>query len=173
MHRAMYEAIAKGDKDSVRNICSAAFADRLSAAIDGRPPGRRYTWELVRYCKPWIYPRVVDQKLAVMPKDPMRPQYSPPSIRQVIVAIDSVQRRVEHDWTKAGGGKVVPGSEKEMRVLEYVVLQRTVDRNTWVQGDWKVLALTKETTPEQFFEGRALMKEAEKAMVKDQDRKLV
>jgi protein MBA1 len=165
LHRAMYDAVARGDKEALRQVCGVQLRQRFETAIDSRPPGRRYGWELVRYNKTlWRYPRIVDNKVAIPPLDVTTKDHRPPILRQVVVAIASRQRRVEYDYSKQGGGKVVPGSEKEVDVVENVVLNRTLDRDTFVpNADWVITALLGETTPEKWAEESELLKQYERA----------
>ncbi|KAJ9160510.1 hypothetical protein NKR19_g3137 [Coniochaeta hoffmannii] len=166
MHVAMYEALARGDKAALRKTCGAVLADRFAATIDSRPPGRRYGWELVRYnwTMPWRYPRIMDHKLTPLQRDPrLSDNAHPPVLRQVVVTIASRQRRVEYDYGKQGGGRVVPGSEKEVDVVENVVLSQPLDRDTWVpKADWKIISLIGETTPEKWREDKELMESMER-----------
>lgn len=161
LHVAMYEALARGDKATLRKVCGVVLADRLGAAVDARPPGRSYTWELLRYNKTaWRYPRIVDHKLTPMQADPRDPKrQTPPVLRQVVVAIASRQRRVEFDHSKEGGGRAIPGSEKVVDVVENIVLSQPLDRNTWVpRADWKIISLIGEMTPEKWVEEQETMK---------------
>lgn len=161
LHVAMYDALARGDKATLRKVCGVVLADRFGTAIDARPAGRRYAWELLRYNKTlWRYPRIVDHKLTPMQADPRDPKkQTPPILRQVVVAIASRQRRVEYDYSKEGGGRAVPGSEKEVDVVENVVLSQPLDRNTWVpRADWKIISLIGEMTPEKWVEEQETMR---------------
>lgn len=165
MHVAMYEALAKGDKATLRKTCGAVLADRFGGAVDARPAGRRYGWELVRYNKTlWRYPRIVDHKLMPMQRDPRAAGRTPPPIlRQVVVAIASRQRRVEYDYSRQGGGRSIPGSEKEVDVVENLVLSQPLDRDTWVpRADWKIISLVGETTPEKWKEDAEVMQTMER-----------
>jgi protein MBA1 len=160
MHAAMYEALAKGDKATLRKTCGAVLADRFAATIDTRPPGRRYGWELVRYNKTaWGYPRVMDNKLTPMQRDPRQGGKNvQTAVRQVVVAIASRQRRVEFDDSKLGGGRAIPGSEREVDVVENVVISQPLDMSTWApRADWKIISLIGEMTPEKYLQEREVM----------------
>jgi protein MBA1 len=160
LHRAMYEALARGDKEGLHKVCGVELRNRFERAIDGRDPGRRFEWELVRYNKTlWGYPRIVDNKLNAIPIPDQRPNSRPPFLRQVVVAIASTQRRVQYDHSKAGGGRVVRGSEVEVDVVENVVMACTLDRDTYVATDWKIIALVDETTPEKWTQEMELVRE--------------
>lgn len=156
----MYDALARGDKDTLKRVCGIVLRDRFDTIIEARKPGQRFTWELVRYNKAvWRYPRIVDHKVAPLQPDARVPNRLPPIMRQVTVAIASRQRRVEYDYSRAGGGKVVPGSEKEVDVVENVVLSCTLNRKTFVASDWKIISLIGEMTPEKWAGEQAFMKE--------------
>ncbi|KAB5559968.1 hypothetical protein GE09DRAFT_1115127 [Coniochaeta sp. 2T2.1] len=161
LHINMYEAVAKGDKATLRTVCGTAMADSFVRLIESRLPGRKYGWELVRYnWKAWGYPRVVDHKLIPSAGDPMNPYKPGDIIRQVVVAIASRQRRVEYEFTRESKEwREVPGSEKEVDVVENVVLNQALDRRTFAPlGEWKIISLVGEMTPEKFREERDLLK---------------
>lgn len=165
LHVAMYEALAKGDKATIRKTCGTVLANRLIATVDARPAGRRYGWELVRYNKTlWRFPRIADNKLMPMQRDPRAGNRIPsPILRQVVVTIASRQRRVEYDYSKQGGGKVIPGSEKEVDIVENLVLSQPLDRYTFIPTrDWKILGLIGETTREKWKEDQEFNKTLER-----------
>lgn len=163
LHRAMYEAVANGDKAALRQVCANALSSRFSMAIDARPPGRKYSWELLRYNKRiWLYPRVVNHKVVPLPADPSRPTLRRPILRQVTVAIASRQRRVEYVDSKDGGrGQPVPGSEKEVDVVENMVMSCQVDRDTFVQTPWRIVGMVGEMTLEKFREEKQILDDME------------
>lgn len=158
----MYESLAKGDTLALKRVCGDHLAARFSAAIDARTAGRRYGWELVKYNKTIWFPRVMDNKIIQMGADKRAGIMHPPVIRQVVVGIASTQRRWEVEVGRKGGEeRVVEGSEKVADVLEYVVLNCAMDRESWVQGDWKIISTVGETTPEKWRENQRLMKDLE------------
>ncbi|KAL2020213.1 hypothetical protein VTK56DRAFT_8639 [Thermocarpiscus australiensis] len=148
LHRSMAEALAAGDKDTINKICTRNLAAPLLASIDARPKSRRYGWELLDYTKKWAYPRIKFHRMAATSKE-----RNAPFVRQVVVAISSRQRRVEYD----AQGRVVPGSEKEMEVVENVALGCIVDANTWVGDEWRLIGTVKNTTPESWVEEERLL----------------
>ncbi|KAH8884302.1 hypothetical protein GQ53DRAFT_662189, partial [Thozetella sp. PMI_491] len=145
LHRTMGEALAAGDKQTLQSICIPALATKLGAVVDSRRRGVRKGWELVRYNQTWRYPRLADRKLRVTAHPSLK---NLPAIYQAVVSIASRQRLVEYDDSPAGGGRVVPGSEKEVDIVEHLVLISTVDVNTYKQSEWKIWGTIKETTPE-------------------------
>jgi protein MBA1 len=156
----MYEAVARGDKLALKKVCGEHLASRFSKAIDARPAGRRYGWELVKYNSALFWPRVLDNKIIQMGADKKMGVTRPPVIRQVVVGIMSRQRRWEVESVK-GKDRVVEGSEKEQDVTEYVVLNCAMDRDTWIQGDWRIIGTTSETTPEKWREAQQLLQDIE------------
>lgn len=156
LHASMSEALARGDKTALRRVCTSQLLSQLTVAIERRPRGKRYGWELVQYNNTRFYPRVVDDKIAMFP-DGMG------TVRQAVVAIASRQRRVEYDDSLQGGGRVIPGSEKEADLMEYLVLTACVDAETNKQKDWVVFGTIKPTTLQSFENEKALMKAAEEA----------
>ena len=155
LHRTMSEALASGDKETLQKVCATQLYLDLCRAIDQRPRGRRYGWEVVRYTRPLRFPRIVDHKLAIFGDAAS----GAPGIRQAVVAISSRQRRVEYD--DARGGAAVPGSEREMDVVEYLVINRTVDMKTYAQSDWRVWGTLNETSLPQLRDDIALMNRAQ------------
>lgn len=133
MHRQMNEAIASGDVDALEKLVDSALYYPLAANIHQRPKGRTCTWELVRYNKE---PRVVSHK--IMPVAELL-------LWQVVVSIPSRQRVVEHER-----GRVVPGSEKELDLVENVVIGTMLNKDTWATHGWKILATVQPMTPEKW-----------------------
>lgn len=149
LHRSMAQALAAGDKDTLNKITSRKLSGALLASIDKRPRGLRYGWELVRYTNKLFYPSIRSHKMSPVSRD-----REAPIIRQVVVAISSKQRRVVYD----AQGAVVPGSEKEMDVVENVAMACIVDGRTWEQGEWRVIGTVKPTTYEGWMAEKAWMK---------------
>lgn len=133
MHRQMNEAIASGDADALEKLVDSSLYYPLMANIHQRPKGRTCTWELVRYNKE---PRVVSHK--IMPVAELL-------LWQVVVSIPSRQRLVEHERRK-----VVPGSEKELDLVENLVMGTMINKDTWTTTGWKILATVKPMTPEKW-----------------------
>ncbi|KAK3996965.1 hypothetical protein QBC44DRAFT_304003 [Cladorrhinum sp. PSN332] len=158
LHRSMAEAFASGDKTTIRNVCTANLGTPLLAAIDNRPRTRRYGWELVEYTKKMAYPSIRASRIMPASKDP-----NAIIVRQVVVAIASKQRRVEYDDSARGGGRIVPGSEKELEVVENVAIAQAINPHTWEGGEWRLLGTVKPTTLEDWETEMALTKEVETA----------
>ncbi|KAK8073867.1 hypothetical protein PG994_004766 [Apiospora phragmitis] len=128
LHLKMNEALARGDKEALRRICTNELWQKLAGIIDARPRGYRGEWELVKYRSALSYPRIAEDKMAVMPT----PSGAQRAFRQAVVSIASVQRMVRH----------VPGKPKvvtEKPMLEHLVLSTRVDHtNTYEQTPWEV-----------------------------------
>jgi protein MBA1 len=148
LHRSMAQALAVGDKDTLTKICTRKMAGTLLASIDARPRGRRYGWELVRYTNKLFYPSIRSHKMSPVSRD-----REAPIIRQVVVAISSKQSRVVYD----AEGAVVPGSQKEIDVVENVAMACVVDGRTWEQSEWRIIGTIKPTTYEGWMDEKALM----------------
>lgn len=137
LHASMAYCLAKGgpaEQQQLSQICVPKLYRSLVSAIEKRPKGKSYRWErLAETGRPW-WPRIVDHKWTDMDVGVKV------SFRQAVVGIKSRQRLVELD---ARGEEV---SRKEMELLEYIVLWRTVDKTNFVQGDWQVYGTLKETT---------------------------
>jgi len=149
LHRSMSEAMAAGDKTTINRICTRRFAAPLLSSIDSRPKGRRYGWEIVKYTNRLFYPSLKSHRLS-----PISEERLSPMIRQAVVAISSKQRRVAYD----AKGEVIPGSEKEMDLVENVVIACLVDpKRAWKQSEWRMIGTIKGTTLESWAEEKAIM----------------
>ncbi|KAK4154878.1 hypothetical protein C8A00DRAFT_42423 [Chaetomidium leptoderma] len=153
LHRSMAEALAAGDRHTISKICSKQLSIPLLASIDARPRGRRYGWELVKYTNKLFYPSIRSHRMAPISRD-----RNAPIVRQAVVAISSKQRRVEYD----SAGQLIPGSEKEMDVVENVAIGCIVDPRSWEQREWRLIGTVKSTT----YEGWNVEKEQLKAMLR-------
>ncbi|KAK8102880.1 hypothetical protein PG984_016026 [Apiospora sp. TS-2023a] len=154
LHLEMNEALAAGNKEALRRICTAELYQKLAGIIDARPRGHRAEWELVKYRNALTYPCITEDKIGLMPT----PSGVQKAYRQAIVSISSVQRMVRH----------VPGQAEpavtEKPMLEHIVLSSQVDHtNTYSQTPWKVWGTLQETTLESYLES----KEVEEWMAKN------
>ncbi|KAK1590734.1 uncharacterized protein LY79DRAFT_198087 [Colletotrichum navitas] len=138
LHLRLGEAMAAGDKNALREICTPRLYETLSATVSRRRPGERLTWELLRYT---ARPRVVSHKLAVMP-----PVGRGPVIQQVVVAISSAQRLGKID--RATGQPLAKTGLRVQNQTEYLVMTRQFDSKTWEPKKWAVWGNTKATTLE-------------------------
>jgi hypothetical protein len=135
VHVAFSEAFATGDVAALRRTTDDTLFEQLSHAVARRPRGRRYAWHLVRYNGA---ARLVDLKI-----QPLQMAEDAPPIgmmRQAVVRIPSRQRLVEYDDTQ--GGKVV--SDKEVDIVEYLLISASVDIATFVTSDWIVKGTVEE-----------------------------
>lgn len=153
LHRDMSEAIAAGDKRTLARVCTSKIAARMGTVIDARPRGRRHVWELVRYNG---RARIRDAKVSLV--DKAHHLY----LHQLVVSIPSRQRLVQYDDTPAGGGRPVPGSEKEMDLVENLVLGTALSERGWKEHGWRIIATINETTPETLAEDQKLLEDVEK-----------
>lgn len=158
LHRQMAEALATGDKETLRKVCVARFATALRASIDSRPKGRRYGWELVEYTNKLWYPSIRSYRMT-----PLSKLKGAPVVQQVVVALSSKQRRVEYDDSRKGQGKMVPGSEREVDVVEYVALVNIINAKTFTSDTWKILGVIKPTTLESWSAEKRLSLTLEKS----------
>ncbi|KAH6855247.1 hypothetical protein B0I37DRAFT_364320 [Chaetomium sp. MPI-CAGE-AT-0009] len=150
LHRSMLQALATGDRLAINKTCARKLGMSLLVSIDARPRGRRYSWELVEYTKKLFYPRIKSHKLS-----PLGRERSAPILRQMVVAISSKQRKGVYDIE----GRVIPGSEKEIDVVEHVVISCIVDpKNGYAQQPWRVIGTTSPTTVESWAKEKEIMK---------------
>ncbi|KAL2144442.1 hypothetical protein VTI28DRAFT_9090 [Corynascus sepedonium] len=149
LHRAVSEALAAGHKGTLSKICTRHLAGSLLASIDSRPRGRHYSWELVNYTKKPFYPRLKAHRMT-----PISTERNAPLIRQAIVAISSKQRVVQYN----AKGEVIPGSEKEMDVVENVAIACHIDPKLgWKQSEWRYLGTIRPTTLESWMQEKAVL----------------
>ncbi|TRX93995.1 hypothetical protein FHL15_005073 [Xylaria flabelliformis] len=141
LHAQMSEAVAAGDRETLRRICSPELFQTLAGAIDARPPGTRTEWELVRYDNKLRYPRIADFRIAYQPLGTSKQMRV---LKQAVVSISSVQRLTRYDKS----GALIPGSERERYMMEHLVLQAPVKDVTYETGPWQIWG----TLPEMSFE---------------------
>ncbi|TDZ18258.1 hypothetical protein Cob_v008873 [Colletotrichum orbiculare MAFF 240422] len=135
MHQRLATALAAGDRETIREICTPRLAEALTATISRRNPNEKLLWELISYEG---RPRLASHKMAFMP-----PVGKGPVVQQAVVGITSTQRLAKID-PKTGG--FVTGSEKVQKRTEYIVLSRELEPSTWKPKDWLVWGNTKPTT---------------------------
>lgn len=155
LHASMSYCLAKGgaaEKAQLAQICVPKLYRSLLSAIESRPKGKSYEWERVAETgRPW-WPRVVDNKWNETDVG------FEVTFRQAVVGIKSKQRLSE---LNARGERV---SQKEMELLEYIVLWRQVDPVNMTQSDWQIYGTLKETTYEDIMEELDEMNMAQKQM---------
>ncbi|KAI1851915.1 hypothetical protein JX265_008279 [Neoarthrinium moseri] len=142
LHARMNAAIARGDKDELRRVCTQELYQKLAGVVDARPRGQSMRWELVSPPRA----RLTDDKIAMMPLT----QAESRTIRQAIVTISSTQRVSKVD--NAHGGLEVPGSVKTKDMVEHLVLTAFLDDKTWQSAPWKIWGTLPETTLEGYQE---------------------
>ncbi|KAI2632773.1 hypothetical protein GGS21DRAFT_141770 [Xylaria nigripes] len=155
LHVQMSEAVAAGDKDTLRRICAPELFQTLAGAIDSRPRGTRTEWELVRYEQRWRYPRLADYRISSQPRAGGKGMMH---VKQAVVSIASVQRLTRYDDTR--GGIKVPGSERERHMIEHFVLQAKINEVTFESEPWKVWGTLPEMTYETILEDKAMFDDA-------------
>lgn len=137
LHQRLGEAMAAGDKDALREICTPRLFETLSATISRRKASEKLTWELLRYNGS---PKIVSHKVAIMP-----PVGKGPVVQQVVVAISSTQKLGK---VKKATGEPVAGGVRLQKQTEYFVMSRQFDPKTWAPKKWIVWGNTKATTLE-------------------------
>ncbi|KAI1087398.1 hypothetical protein F5B19DRAFT_500086 [Rostrohypoxylon terebratum] len=145
LHIQMSKAMAAGDKETLRSICTQELYQTLAGAIDSRPRDVSSKWELVCYEKFWRYPRLADWKIAFQPVT-----NDGSLVKQAIVSIASVQRIARYDDSK--GGVLINGSERVRHMVEHIVMQSSVHPITYQAGPWKIWGTIPETTYESMIQ---------------------
>ncbi|ODA78563.1 hypothetical protein RJ55_05945 [Drechmeria coniospora] len=149
MYREMLEAFAAGDKETLQKICLSDFAKKLTAAIDRRDPKEQVQFEVVKYNKPLIYPRLMSRQIhQVNPFDKVL------MTEQAVVAISSTQKASRRIPST---GATVPGSMKLQDKIEYVVLSRQANQKTFETGPWRIWGTTSATTLELYLKEKAII----------------
>ncbi|KAK8099363.1 uncharacterized protein PG998_012604 [Apiospora kogelbergensis] len=113
MHLEMNEALARGDKETLRRVCTYEYYQKLAGIIDSRPRGYRAEWELVKYRSALTYPRIAEHKIGLMPTA----SGTQKAYCQAIVSIASVQRVVRH----IPKGKTTEPVVTEKPMLEHLI----------------------------------------------------
>ncbi|ORY67695.1 uncharacterized protein BCR38DRAFT_427923 [Pseudomassariella vexata] len=148
LHLQMNDAVAKGDKETLRQICTSELHHTLAGMIDSRPKGQRAEWQLLKYKSGLgVYPRLTDDKLALQPVPGAQENKL---VRQVVVTIRSEQRMARYDDLK--GGVLIPGSEKVRSLEEHFVLVTSISQRTWEQAPWKIWGTLPTSTLESYTE---------------------
>ncbi|OTA80847.1 hypothetical protein M434DRAFT_401585 [Hypoxylon sp. CO27-5] len=145
LHVQMSEAIAAGDKETLRSICTPELFQTLAATIDSRPRGVRAEWELVRYDQRWRFPRIADWRVGYQPLH----DGSMKMVKQAVVSIASIQRIARYDDSK--GGIKIAGSQRVRPMIEHLVIQAVVDKTTYESAPWKIWGTLSEMTYEEYL----------------------
>jgi protein MBA1 len=132
----MYSAFAEGDVRLLDSICCDGLRESFRSRIVSRLRGERWEWELVGYTK---RAKVLSHRAASLGIEGM-------GIRQAVVRIASRQRLTRY----RADGSVVPGSGKEKETVEYLVIQKKLEKS--VEQEWMVWGTTEETTLEMLEE---------------------
>jgi mitochondrial protein MBA1 len=132
----MYTAFAEGDVRLLGTICCDGLRESFRSRIASRPRGERWEWELVKYTK---RARVLSHRAASLGIEGM-------GLRQAVVRIASRQKLTRYK----ANGTVVPGSGQEKETVEYLVIQKKLEKAA--EQEWMVWGTTEETTLEMLEE---------------------
>ncbi|RCI13691.1 hypothetical protein L249_8216 [Ophiocordyceps polyrhachis-furcata BCC 54312] len=143
LHRQALEAFAAGDREALRRICVANYADRLIASLDRRPKreGVRFSFEPGSWSL-W-YPRTKSHFVVALDSSAM--------LEQAVVAMSSTQKMSKYVLST---GQAIPGSLKLQHKVEHVVLTRLVDLVTYEVKPWKLWGIVSPTTLEEYLKDR-------------------
>jgi len=164
LHRALSQALARGDVSALRKTAMPVLYASLAAKMQQRRRGRRFEWTLLRYT---ATPRLLIHTVEQMPLDTTGTATL--VTRQAVVSIASRQRLVEYDDVK-GRGVVV--SEKEVDLVERIIIMAIVDQGTYETGEWKVWGFGEEATLDEYQSARAFMRQMQKDEAAKQKAKL-
>lgn len=155
LHARMNAAIAAGNKDELKRVCTQELYEKLSGIADSRPKGQSMKWELEggkSKCS------LRDDRIVMMPLTATENR----TIRQAVVSVSSTQRIVTIDEKRGGVG--VPGTAKTKTMRENIVLTAYVDQKTWQQAPWKIWGTLPDSTVQEYLDEVA----AYNAMAADQ-----
>ncbi|KAM0325142.1 hypothetical protein ACHAQA_007681 [Verticillium albo-atrum] len=157
LHARLGQALAAGDRDVLRVVCTPALYETLSAALDKRKRHEKTTWEMVTLHRTWLAAHRVGVLPAPMPKNTM--------IQQAVVAVDSTQKL---DRVDTRTGESIPGAARVQRRTEYLAITRRWNSATYAAGNWAIIGNVSETTPESWVQENARLAamEAENAAKK-------
>ncbi|KAL2758417.1 hypothetical protein ACRALDRAFT_1055323 [Sodiomyces alcalophilus JCM 7366] len=135
LHSRLGQALAEGDRDTLREICINDLYQTLSAAIDKRKPWERTTWNILQNHGA----RLAAHRIAILP--PPLPKNL--MVQQAVVAIDTTQSL---DRVDSRTGESIPGAARVQRRTEYLALSKEWNSETYTSGPWQVIGHVKETT---------------------------
>ncbi|KFA51506.1 hypothetical protein S40293_06330 [Stachybotrys chartarum IBT 40293] len=140
LHREVMQAFAAGDKPTIQRLCVAAYANKLISTIEKRTPRERTRFEFVKYTRPLFYPKLMTYRLT-----DIADLGEQSLLEQAVVGISSTQKAWKED---AASGQVIAGTLKVQDKIEYVVLTRYTNAETFESGEWRVWGTTSGTTLE-------------------------
>ncbi|PHH64078.1 hypothetical protein CDD81_5071 [Ophiocordyceps australis] len=137
MYRSMLQAFAAGDRATIQRLCTPSCAARLISALDYRDPLQYTCFSIVAYNKPLLYPRILSHRIQKAIE--IKPGCA---IEQAVVAICSTQMTERRLYSTNAR---VPGSLRTQEKIEYVVLTRFLNLETFQSEDWRIWGTTKAT----------------------------
>ncbi|KOS21852.1 hypothetical protein ESCO_001613 [Escovopsis weberi] len=144
MYQEMLEAFAAGDKLAIQRLCVGEFGSKLIAAIERRDPRERVRFEVTKHNGWPFYPRLKSHQI-----HQVNPYDKASVTEQAVVAVSSTQQVSRHSALTGG---TIPGSVKIQDKIEYVVLSRQANSNTFESGNWRIWGTTSATTLEGYLE---------------------
>lgn len=135
LHARLNQAIAEGDRDTLRQITSPRLLTSLSGVVARRSSSQRVSWEIVEHHGA----RLVNHRATPLP--PPCPKNI--VIEQAVVAMDTTQKLQRIDTAT---NEVIPASTKMQRRTEYLGIHRMLNKATYEVDPWVVIGNTKETT---------------------------
>lgn len=149
MYRDVLEAFARGDKQALSQLCIGSCAAKFAAAVDRRDPATGWRFEVVKYNRRFLYPRLKSHRI-----QDLGAVNSSCFNEQAVVAICSTQRASKY---KVATSETIPGSLRLQEKIEYVVLMREVDKKTYVGHPWRIWGTIEPTTLEAYSKELAFM----------------
>lgn len=157
LHQRLGQALANGDRETLRAIATPALYDTLGATVARRSSWERISWEVLQNHGA----RLALHRAAVLP----HPFPKDMCIEQAVVAVDTTQKLERFDTRS---GESVPGSARVQRRTEHLAITREWNSATFEAGPWLVLGNVQETTPEAWQQGERDMKMQEQETIDKQ-----
>jgi protein MBA1 len=154
LYRQVLEAFAAGDEKTLQRLCVGQFSSKLVSAIEKRSPQEVTKFELLKQTNTLHYLKLMTYRVTEISS------LEEPLVEQAIVALSSRQKVWKEDKK---GGNIIPGSLKFKDMLEYVVLSRATNTETWQTGQWRVWGTTTATTLEDYEADQKTIEESQKA----------
>ncbi|EPS36793.1 hypothetical protein H072_9649 [Dactylellina haptotyla CBS 200.50] len=112
LHRNMYTAYARGDIETLSQICGRDLYHTFRNRILSRPQNVQFSWKFSEYNSK---SKIMSHKVGMLGVG----KGDENNVRQAVVRIDSTQT-----LTKGVNGKVVKGTGEPTRTTEYIVLSK-------------------------------------------------
>ncbi|CRG82984.1 hypothetical protein PISL3812_00332 [Talaromyces islandicus] len=147
LHQLMCTEFARGDTDTLKDICCTGLANNLVRRVRKRIQDENVSWTLLKYNRTpstWFTgARVISDRSTQIPEIPES------GVRQVIIRITSRQSTSSYTTKydeETGRNNIYKSPDKEQDCTEYVVIQKLRIKNQ--DRPWQIWGYTSPTTLE-------------------------